>query len=79
MEPKEHMGVLFESIAYNDTKDLENLIDNLSFSQSYYILTSAIEYSFRSGIYSLPESEILSKALRLLNKEFTKTPESEEQ
>jgi len=76
MEPNQPMGVLFETIAYNDTKDLDNLIDNLSLDQSYYIINTSLEYSFRSGIYSLPESEVLSKAIRILNKEFTKTPET---
>jgi len=34
--------------------------------QSFYVLTKAIEMAYSRGVYSLQESEILSKSIRIL-------------
>jgi hypothetical protein len=36
--------------------------------QSIYILTQAVSFAFHSGVFSLGESEIISKSIRTLNK-----------
>ena len=59
---------LFDRIQINTSEDFDNLIDTLTFEQADYIIKIALEKAFNSGIYSLSESEILSKSLRLKNK-----------
>ena len=59
---------LFDRIQINTSEDFDNLIDTLTYEQADYIIKIALEKAFNSGIYSLSESEILSKSLRLKNK-----------
>lgn len=59
---------LFDRIQINTSEDFDNLIDTLTCEQADYIIKIALEKAFNSGIYSLSESEILSKSLRLKNK-----------
>jgi hypothetical protein len=62
----EPLGYLFESIAYQSPTNVEELIDTMSVEQSYYIITEAIHMAYSKKIFSLQESEILSKALRTI-------------
>ena len=59
---------LFDRIQIQNSEDFDNLIDTLTKEQGDYIIKIALEKAFNSGIYSLTESEILSKSLRLKNK-----------
>jgi hypothetical protein len=63
---KEPLGYLFESIAYESPTNVEELIDTMSVEQSYYIITEAIHMAYSKKIFSLQESEVLSKALRTI-------------
>lgn len=68
---------LFDRIQIHNSKDFDDLIDNLSDIQSDYIVKIAIEKAFNSGIFTLSESELLSKSLRKLNdRSKTRTDES---
>ena len=59
---------LFYRIQIQNSEDFDNLIDTLTYEQADYIIKIALEKAFNSGIFSLTESEILSKSLRLKNK-----------
>lgn len=72
---KTPMGLLFDTIAYYKPEDIDNLLDNLSFEQSFYIITQALEYAHKSSIYDLRESELVSKSIRVINGHLTKTEE----
>jgi len=67
MEEKKPIGILFESIPYYDPEDFSNLINSLSNPQSLFMITKALEYSYKMGVFSLAESEVVSKCLRQLN------------
>jgi len=69
MENKEPIGFLFNSIAYYSEESVDNMIDSLSKENIVYILKQALEYSHSKNIFSLLESEIISKSLRIINKE----------
>lgn len=64
------LGFLFQSIAYNSQDDVEKFVDNINLHQSYYVINQAIEVAHSKGIFTLQESEILSKALRILNSNY---------
>jgi len=70
MEQKEPIGALFDSILYYTPDDLNNLIDGLTREQSFYVLSQCVEYAHKSGLLSLSESELASKALRVMNQKF---------
>ena len=59
---------LFGSIGINKPEDVDNLIENLTFEQSFYIITQALEYGRNSNLYSMQETELVSKSLRILHK-----------
>lgn len=65
------IGFLFESIAYNSPENVEDLIDGMTLEQSYYIITQASHQAHSKGVYSLQESEVLSKALRIIKNTIT--------
>jgi len=68
MEEKQPIGYLFESIAIYDMNSVEMFVDNLNAQQATYVIMQALEMANKKGIYSLRESEILSKSLRILEK-----------
>ena len=63
-------GQLFESIKFQDQKDVRNLIEDLNFEQSLFFLNKCVDYSYSKGVFSLLESEIISKSLSIINTRF---------
>ena len=57
---------LFEEVAIYKPEDIENLIDGLTEEQAKYMLVQAVQMGYRNGLYSLTESELISKSLRML-------------
>ncbi len=57
---------LFEEVAIYKPEDVDNLIDNLNEEQAKFMLIRAVQMAYRNGLYSLAESEIISKSLRTL-------------
>jgi len=45
------------------------MIDNLDKKNVPYLLTKALEYAHSKNVFNLIESELLSKCLRIINKE----------
>jgi hypothetical protein len=72
-QEKQPIGLLFDSIAYYKPEDVSILTDNLTYEQSFYVLTQALEFAYKANLYSLQESELVSKSLRILN-----SPKTEE-
>jgi hypothetical protein len=70
MEKEQPKGFLFDSIAFYSEESVENMIDNLDKKTTYYILTQALSYAHTKNLFTLTESEIISKCLRILNKEI---------
>jgi hypothetical protein len=68
MEDSKPIGFLFESIAIYDESSVETFLDKMNRDQASYVILQAIYMAHSKGIYSLQESEILSKAIRLINK-----------
>ena len=65
-QEKQPIAYLFEDVAIYKPEDIENLIDNLTEEQSKFMLIRAVQLAYKNGLYSLTESEIVSKSLRML-------------
>ena len=65
-QEKQPIAFLFEDVAIYKHEDIENLINNLTEEQSKFMLIRAVQMAYKNGIYSLTESEIVSKSLRML-------------
>lgn len=73
MEEKTPQGLLFDKLVYYNQNQVSELIENMDFQQSFFYLTQALEYSHKAGIFSLSESEIVSKSLRILSSKLSET------
>jgi hypothetical protein len=67
-DDKTPIGRLFGCIDYFDLEQFDSLIDNMNNTQSKFMIIKALEYSFEKGVFSLKESEIVSKCIRDLTK-----------
>jgi hypothetical protein len=65
-QQKQPIAYLFEEVAIYKPEDIENLIDNLTEEQAKFMLIRAVQMGYKNGLYSLTESEIVSKSLRIL-------------
>ena len=64
--PKTPIAFLFEDVAIYKPEDIDNLIDNLTDEQAKFMLIRAVQMAYKNGLYSLTESEVISKSLRTL-------------
>ena len=65
-QQKQPIAFLFEEVAIYKPEDIDNLIDNLTEEQSKFMLIRAVQMAYKNGLYSLTESELVSKSLRML-------------
>jgi hypothetical protein len=65
-EKVEIIGNLFETINYSSKEQLNLFIDNMNQDQALYCLKQAILACHNRGVFTLEESEAVSKSLRLL-------------
>jgi hypothetical protein len=65
-QQKQPILYLFEDVAIYKPEDIDNLIDNLSDEQAKFMLIRAVQMAYKNGLYSLTESELVSKSLRIL-------------
>jgi len=60
------IGSLFNSINYRKIEELNKFIDNMNLDQALYCLIQATKHGHNRGIYSIEESEVISKSIRIL-------------
>ena len=65
-QQKQPIAFLFEDVAIYKPEDIDNLIDNLTEEQAKFMLIRAVQMAYKNGLYSLSESELVSKSLRIL-------------
>jgi hypothetical protein len=75
MEQKQPIGLLFDSVAYYTPQDVDTLCDEMNLEQAYYMMIKALEFAHNARVFSLQESELVSKSLRVMNNHFTNNEE----
>jgi hypothetical protein len=65
-EEKELFGKLFNSVPLLTENHLQTLIDVMDKEQAIFLIVQAVKYAYHNGMYSLAESEIISKSIRTL-------------
>jgi len=78
MEEEEIYGKLFNVIPLMDDNHVDLLLSTMTKETAIYYLTHAVNLAYHNGVYSLGESEILSKSIRMLNKEENSEENSED-
>lgn len=59
---------LFETFEFNTNEDIEYFISNLTKEDANNCIIQSVVASYKRGAFTLPEAEIISKSLRMLNK-----------
>jgi hypothetical protein len=77
MTEKQPIGLLFDSVAYYTPNDINTLCDDMNFEQAYYMMINALEFAHKSRIFTLQESELVSKSLRVMNAHFNQESNEE--
>jgi hypothetical protein len=62
----ENQNTLFNTINYNSQNELNRFIDEMNIDQALFCLVRATRYAHNSGLFSIEESEVISKSIRLL-------------
>lgn len=60
------IGTLFNTINYNNTSDLDRFISDLTPDQALYCVVQAARAAHQRSAYGIEESEVISKAIRVL-------------
>jgi hypothetical protein len=68
MEEQKLFGKLFNTIPLLSEDHLEVLLQSMEKDSATYLLIQAVKYGHESGVYSLGESEVISKCIRTLSK-----------
>jgi hypothetical protein len=69
MEEEKLHGKLFNSIPLLSEDHFDTLYNNMNEEFSKYILIQAVKHAYHSGVFSIGETEIISKSIRVLSKE----------
>lgn len=77
MTEKQPIGLLFDSVAFYTPSDIDKLCDDMNLEQAYYMMIKALEFAHKSRIFTLQESELVSKSLRVMNSHFTEQLDEE--
>lgn len=67
MEQEKIYGKLFNSVPLLTENHLQTLIDVMDREQAVFLIVQAVKYAYHNGMYSLGESEIISKSIRVLS------------
>jgi len=60
------IGTLFNTINYNNVSDLDRFIQNLTQEQALYCVVQAARAAHQRSAYGMEESEVVSRAIRVL-------------
>lgn len=58
---------LFDFLNCNSNEEFDKLINSIEKEQSIFYITQAVQTGFKRGSFTLQESEIISKSLRVLS------------
>jgi hypothetical protein len=70
-QERQPMGLLFDSVGYNKPEDIDELIDEMTIEQSFYLLTQSLHYVHNTRLFTMQETEVVSKALRVLHRKMS--------
>jgi hypothetical protein len=62
-------GTLFNSIDLKSEEHLDIILSTMDKDHSIYYLVEAIKSAHRKGVFTIGETEVISKAIRTISKE----------
>jgi hypothetical protein len=70
-QEQELFGKLFNSIPLYTESHLDAIMDSMDKEQSIYYLIQAVSHAYHSGVYTIGDAEVISKAIRIVTKKET--------
>jgi hypothetical protein len=70
-QEQELFGKLFETIPLYNEEHLDTILNTMDKDNANYLLIQAVKYAYSSGMYSLGECEVISRAIRTITKKET--------
>ena len=58
---------LFDFLQYNSNEEFEKIINTIEKEQSLFYIIQGIKSAYKRGCFTLEESEIISKSIRVLS------------
>ena len=74
MSEEKLFGKLFNSVPIYDENHLETILTTMDKKTACYMLIQAVKFAYHQGVYSIGESEVLSKSIRVYSKEDVENP-----
>lgn len=68
-QENENYGNLFRSITLLNEDHLEIILSTMDKDHAIYYLIESVKYSHSKGVFTIGESEVISKAIRTLIRE----------
>lgn len=66
MNEENLFGKLFNSVPLLTEDHIQTILDIMDKEQAIFLLIQAVKYAYHNGVYSLGESEVISKSIRIL-------------
>jgi hypothetical protein len=63
---------LFGSLEIETPDTISTLVDSMTKDQALFLLTESVKFAYKRGVYSLLESEVISRCVRKLYEVETK-------
>lgn len=67
MEEKEIFAKLFNSITIESKEHIDAILLSMRDEDAKFLLIQAVKHAYTQGVYTLGESEIISKSIRVLS------------
>jgi hypothetical protein len=67
-------GFIFDTIKYQNNDDLGRFLEKMTSDQALYCLIQAAKCGFTRGVFSIEETEVLSKSIRLITRDSDTIP-----
>jgi hypothetical protein len=68
MEEQQLFGKLFKTVPLYTEEHLEVILQTMNKESANFFMIQAVRHAFDSGVYTIGETEVLSKCIRLLSK-----------
>jgi len=68
-------GRLFNTIPLLSEEHLEIILQTMNSKESIYILVQAVKHAYNNNVFSIGETEVISKAIRVISKIDTEPTE----
>lgn len=68
MQEEELFGKLFKTIPLYNEGHLEIILQTMDNESATFMLIQAVRHAFDKGVYSIGETEVISKSIRVLSK-----------